>query len=118
MRFPTARLVRAALLAGATALLACGGGARAQDDDGRGRALYEVRCTGCHEHSVHQRGTRTAGTFDEVRGHVARWAQTVRAQWRDDEIDAVTRYLNERYYRHPCAQCGTRTMRSAGPRGG
>ena len=78
-------------------------------DAAQGRALYETRCVGCHDRSVHGRTTRAARSFDEVRGYVVNWDRQTGALWRDDEIDAVTRYLNERYYRFPCpaAVCGT-----------
>lgn len=75
----------------------------------QGRALYETRCGGCHDRSVHGRASRAAKSFDELRGYVVSWDRQTGALWRDDEIDAVTRYLNERYYRFPCpaAICGT-----------
>jgi mono/diheme cytochrome c family protein len=74
----------------------------AQADD-RGRALYEARCIACHDRSVHQRSARAATDFAGVRAAVARWDRETGALWRPDEIDAVTRYLNERYYRFPCS---------------
>ena len=39
------------------------------------------------------------------------WDRQTGALWRDDEIDAVTRYLNERYYRFPCPAAVCRTDR-------
>jgi hypothetical protein len=58
---------------------------------------------------VHARTVRSAKSFAQVRAWVVNWDRQTGALWRDDEIDAVTRYLNERYYRFPCpAQvCGT-----------
>ena len=74
-----------------------------------GRALYESRCDACHDKSVHNRSTRKARNFGEIRHWVARWNAELGGAWKDDEIDAVTRYLNERYYRFPCppAMCPT-----------
>jgi hypothetical protein len=71
--------------------------------------LYESRCSGCHDRSVHARTARAAQSFGDVRGYVMKWDRQTGALWRDDEIDAVTRYLNERYYRFPCppAMCPT-----------
>lgn len=68
----------------------------------RGQALYEARCQGCHEKSVHQRESRLARDFAQVRAAVVRWDREVGGLWRPDEIDAVTAYLNEQYYRYPC----------------
>ena len=68
----------------------------------RGRALYEMRCTGCHDRSVHARKSRSATDFEAVRAWVARWTETLRTGWSADEIDDVARYLNGAYYRYPC----------------
>ena len=76
--------------------------ADAAGDEARGQALYEARCGGCHEKSVHGRRNRAATDFISVRGYVDSWQREVGAAWRDDEIDVVTRYLNRRYYRYPC----------------
>ncbi|HLT27481.1 MAG TPA: hypothetical protein VK047_12420 [Zeimonas sp.] len=67
-----------------------------------GAALYESRCTGCHERSVHSREPRRAGSFDHIRAYVYRWDRFLGGSWRRDEIDAVAQYLNERYYHFPC----------------
>jgi mono/diheme cytochrome c family protein len=69
----------------------------------RGQALYEARCGGCHDRSVHQRSARTAADFAAVRAAVVRWDRELGALWRGEEVDAVTRYLNERFYRFPCS---------------
>lgn len=72
------------------------------DDAVRGRALYESRCDTCHDRSVHNRAVRKSRNFAEVRQWVARWNTELDGAWTDEEIDAVTRYLNERYYKFPC----------------
>ncbi|MFO1301131.1 MAG: hypothetical protein U1F17_12260 [Burkholderiaceae bacterium] len=83
--------------------------AAAAADAAQGRTLYEIRCGGCHDRSVHARTVRSAKSFAQVRAWVVNWDRQTGALWRDDEIDAVTRYLNERYYRFPCPVevCGT-----------
>ncbi len=68
----------------------------------RGRALYETRCIACHEKSVHQRASRRADGFAALRAEVARWSATIGGEWKAEEIDAVSVYLNDRYYRFPC----------------
>ena len=71
-------------------------------DPGRGRALYESRCVGCHNKSVHQRESRKATTFEGVLAQVSRWNQTLGGDWGAEDIQDVAVYLNERYYKHPC----------------
>ena len=89
--FPLAAF--AAALAGAPA---------AAQDLSRGRALYETRCTACHETSVHQRSSRKAQSFASLRAEVERWNASTGGDWKRDEVDQVTAYLNERYYRFDC----------------
>lgn len=74
----------------------------------RGQALYEARCDGCHDRSVHQRATRVARTFAQVRDSVVRWDRELGGAWRREEIDLVTRYLNNRFYGYQCPKdvCG------------
>ena len=85
------------------ALLACCHAPLVQGNDAvQGRALYESRCDTCHETSVHNRTVRKSRSFDEVRQWVARWNVELGGAWKDEEIDAVTRYLNQRFYKFPC----------------
>jgi len=78
-------------------------------DTGRGRALYESRCVGCHSKSVHQRESRKATTFEGVLAQVSRWNDTLGGDWTAEDIEDVTVYLNERYYKYRCptAICST-----------
>lgn len=98
-----------AALASSAPVAAGAAGAAGAADAAQGRALYETRCGGCHDRSVHARTARSAKSFAQVRAWVVNWDRQTGALWRDDEIDAVTRYLNERYYRFPCPPqvCGT-----------
>jgi mono/diheme cytochrome c family protein len=66
--------------------------------------LYETRCNACHASSVHQRKARKAKSFDGLRAQVLRWSAEVGGSWSGDEIDDVTLYLNQRYYRFGCPQ--------------
>lgn len=112
------RKVVVALLVG----LLAGAGAWAQAQspaapgDPRGQALYEARCGGCHERSVHQRTARIARDYAGVRAAVERWSRETGAAWRADEIDAVTRHLNGRYYRFPCTGTACAAERADMPR--
>jgi hypothetical protein len=75
----------------------------------RGKALYEARCDGCHDKSVHNRIARKARSYEEIRNMVERWSRQVgRGTWTGEEIDDVTRFLNERYYNLPCPPAACR----------
>jgi len=78
-------------------------------DAGRGRLLYEARCTVCHGTSVHLRETRKARSFEGVRAQVERWNAELGGAWSADDIDDVTMYVNNRYYFFPCpdSACGS-----------
>ena len=79
-------------------------GAQAFADTERGKILYETRCSACHASSVHNRDARKARSFDGLRAQVLRWSAEVGGAWTADEVDDVTLYLNQRYYRFPCPQ--------------
>ena len=87
------------LAAAVLALAAPGAGA---GDAVRGRALYESHCVSCHSQSVHGRAKREAKDFEGVRAWVARWNANLTLRWGAEEIEDVTLYLNETYYRFAC----------------
>jgi hypothetical protein len=68
----------------------------------RGKALYEARCVGCHDRSVHHRAARKALTIEGIKAQVRRWDGFMQGAWQNDEVNDVTTYLNELYYRYPC----------------
>ncbi|QJR14182.1 cytochrome c [Usitatibacter palustris] len=68
----------------------------------RGQALYESRCTSCHEKSVHGRVKREAKDFNAVRAWVERWNASLALRWDGEEVDDVAAFLNNTYYRYPC----------------
>lgn len=71
-------------------------------DFDRGQLLYQARCVGCHDKSVHNRAARKAVTVEAIRAQVKRWDGAMGGAWKDPEVDDVTTYLNELYYRYPC----------------
>jgi mono/diheme cytochrome c family protein len=95
----------------ALAALVSGGG-HAQDLE-RGRAIYAMRCVGCHNSSVHKRESRKAQDFVAVRAAVARFSAEAGGTWQPDEIDDVAAYLNRLYYRYPCPPDVCRSAKQA-----
>jgi len=81
-----------------TALAFTGGDARAADAE-RGRLLYENHCKVCHTSVVHVREERKAATREEIQAWIRRWQKELGLQWGTAEVDDVTEYLNDRYYR-------------------
>jgi cytochrome c2 len=86
----------ATMLAGAPAV------AQSQSDQARGKALYETSCIQCHDRSVHERASRGAKSLEDVRQAVRRWRSVAAPQWTAGDTEAVTIYLNARYYHFPC----------------
>ncbi len=82
-------------------------------DAQRGAALYESRCGSCHSESVHGRQKRVAKDFAEVREQVSRWNVNLGLRWGDEEIDDVTVYLNNTYYRFACPPQACKVVSSA-----
>jgi len=101
--------LRFAAFCAAAVWLMCGLLTAHAADAERGRVLYEARCDLCHRTSVHVREARKATSFEALRVQVARWNTELGGAWSRDEIDDVTRYLNNRYYLFPCPEsvCGS-----------
>lgn len=100
---PRAGLLRTAIMSLAVSLTGLAG-AQAAADAQRGKVLYETRCNACHGSGVHQRNARKAKSFDGLRTQVLRWSAQAGGSWSAEEIDDLTLYLNQRYYRFPCLQ--------------
>ncbi len=69
--------------------------------DSRGELLYSTHCVTCHTTQVHWRDKKLATDWPSLRAQVRRWESNIGMNWSDDDIVAVTRYLNEHYYRFP-----------------
>jgi len=81
-----------------TTLAFAAGDVRAADAD-RGQLLYENHCKVCHTSVVHVREERKAATRKEIQTWIRRWQKELGLQWGEAEVDDVTEYLNNRYYR-------------------
>jgi mono/diheme cytochrome c family protein len=85
-------------------LFACVGGAvsvAAQPipDSSRGELLYSTHCASCHTTQVHWRDKKLATDWASLTTQVNRWQGNTGLGWSEDDITAVTRYLNDRFYR-------------------
>ncbi len=85
-------------------------------DAQRGRALYELRCGGCHADSVHGRAKRAATDYASIRGWVERWRQSLSLDWTREDVEDVTVYLNATYYRFPCPATACAVVSSLDPK--
>jgi mono/diheme cytochrome c family protein len=70
----------------------------------RGELLYSTHCVECHTAQMHWRARRLARDWDTLRAQVWRWQREVRLGWAEEDVDAVTNYLNEAIYRFPRGQ--------------
>lgn len=82
----------ACMLAGAAL---SGASANAQS---RGEQLYSTHCVSCHTTQVHWRERRLATDWKSLQAQVARWQAVESLHWSDEDIIAVTRHLNQRFY--------------------
>ncbi|WP_427914979.1 cytochrome C [Ramlibacter sp. MMS24-I3-19] len=94
------RLFRLALL-GLLVLIAARGVAAQTNAPDRAALLYETHCVTCHTEQVHWRDKRLPGDWDGLRAQVNRWQEVQSLHWSQDDVTAVTRLLNERYYGFP-----------------
>jgi cytochrome c553 len=64
-----------------------------------GKQLVVENCTSCHDDSVYTRKDRRVTTLEGLKKQVKRCELNLGLKWFDDEINAVTGYLNDTYYR-------------------
>lgn len=90
------------LLAIPLAFLATGTPASGQAvEPSRGQLLYSNHCVECHTTQMHWRTLRLARDWDSLKAQVRRWQGEARLQWSEQDIDAVTRHLNDTIYGFP-----------------
>jgi len=75
--------------------------AQSTNGPGRGELLYSNHCIACHNEQVHWRDKKLARDWNSLHQEVRRWQKTASLGWSDEEIAAVTQYLNTRYYHYP-----------------
>jgi hypothetical protein len=67
------------------------------------RTMHDTYCIVCHDTKVYTRENRIATDYSSLRAEVNRWQSNISLRWSDEDIDAVTRLLAERYYGFNCA---------------
>ncbi len=64
-----------------------------------GKTIYDKSCTGCHDTSVFTRADRKVKDLDKLRSRVRQCSFAIESKWFDDDIEAVTQYLNNSFYK-------------------
>jgi len=67
----------------------------------RGELLYTTHCQTCHTTQVHWRERRLATDYASLAVQVERWQANAGLGWSREDVDAVSRYLNAKFYRFP-----------------
>ena len=70
----------------------------------RGQLLYANHCVECHSTAMHWRDQRLARDWNSLRAQVRRFQGLARLDWSDEEIEAVSRHLNDTIYPFPRPQ--------------
>ena len=64
----------------------------------RGQLLYENHCKECHNDSVHNRNHSKAQSVEDIQQWVLRWSKNLKLDWKKQDVDMVSDYLNQRFY--------------------
>ena len=94
----TVALAVAALLCALTPVLAAHAQTQGQS---RGELLYSTHCIACHTTEMHWRDKKAATDWASLMFQVRRWQDAAGLGWSDGDIQAVSGYLNESFYRYP-----------------
>ena len=61
--------------------------------------LHAANCTSCHDDAVYTRKDRRVTSLAGLKKQVQRCELSLGLKWFDEDIDAVTDYLNSTYYK-------------------
>lgn len=64
-----------------------------------GKDLQEKHCMSCHDDGMYTREDRFINKLSSLRTQVQRCESTLGLKWFDEDVDAVTAYLNKKYYK-------------------
>ncbi len=63
-----------------------------------GKELHMKNCTSCHDSSVYTRANRRVQSLPKLGSQVRLCKNNLGITWFDDEVEAVTHFLNQEYY--------------------
>lgn len=66
-----------------------------------GKALHDANCISCHDSGVYTRADRKITSLEALAGQVRRCDANLGTQLFDEDMDKITAYLNETYYKFP-----------------
>lgn len=69
-----------------------------------GQLLYENHCLGCHESQLHIRSNTRVKSLSQLTDFVRIRADSLALKWDEEEITAVTLFLNQSYYQFSVSQ--------------
>ncbi len=64
-----------------------------------GKVLHNENCLRCHNESLYTRENRIVNSVDELRERISQCELMAELAWFDEEIDDVTAYLSNTFYR-------------------
>ena len=68
-------------------------------DIARGQSLVQQHCMSCHDNGVYTRPNRRINSLPGLQKQVRRCELSLGLKWFDDDINNVTGYLNETFYK-------------------
>jgi cytochrome c553 len=68
-------------------------------DTAHGKALTQQHCTACHGTDVYTRDNRRVSTLAGLQKQVRRCELSLGLKWFDENVNDVTAYLNESFYK-------------------
>lgn len=73
--------------------------AQALAEKPRGELLYNTHCIACHTTQVHWRDQRLVTDWASLQKQVWRWQSNINLNWDENDVLAVSAYLNTLFYR-------------------
>ena len=91
-------ILRAFITIGLISACAVASGEVRETADSRGALLYSTYCVGCHTTEVHWREKKLATDWVGLKAQIQRWQGNIGLGLDEDDVAAIGRYLNDRYY--------------------
>ncbi len=70
-------------------------------DIANGRTLHDENCLRCHTTELYTSEKRQIQSIEQLRDRVSQCELNAELAWFDDEVDDVTAYLNQAFYKFP-----------------